>query len=268
MEERARAYVMAGVKPVFVFDGRRLPGKTCTDQARAERRLAAQALIDAELDGTTDLTQLRVAISAGAELPISIEPRTLKAAVAVNDAMNTAVLQALRAKGYTYIKAPYEADAQLACLDRLDMTQYTETVDSDLLVYGVRRVAIRARSRPGHARLFRLSRWTELTVANKEVKLLQLVRKWGTEVMPLFAVLAGCDMVHMRGFGPAVALAIMQGTANCSVAEIRACQTRTGRRPMTGMTLRSRRPPQPLPRSWPQRYLQPVISPWMETTCE
>ena len=52
VEERARAYVMAGVKPVFVFDGRRLPGKTCTDQARAERRLAAQALIDAELDGT------------------------------------------------------------------------------------------------------------------------------------------------------------------------------------------------------------------------
>ena len=73
VEERARAYVMAGVKPVFVFDGRRLPGKTCTDQARAERRLAAQALIDAELDGTTDLTQLRAAISAGAELPISIE---------------------------------------------------------------------------------------------------------------------------------------------------------------------------------------------------
>ena len=50
-------------------------------------------------------------------------------------------------------------------------------------------------------------------MANKEVKLLQLVRKWGTQVMPLFAVLAGCDTVHMRGFGPAVALAIMQGTA-------------------------------------------------------
>ena len=143
--ERARAYVMSGVQPVFVFDGRRLPGKAGTDEARAAKRLEAEAVVAAALDDSVDLSELQAAIAAGQELPVDIEDKTLKAAVAVDDHMNTTTLRALRRKGFRYIKAPYEADAQLACLDRLDITQYTETVDSDLLVYGVRRVAIRTR---------------------------------------------------------------------------------------------------------------------------
>ena len=63
--ERARAYVMSGVQPVFVFDGRRLPGKAGTDEARAAKRLEAEAVVAAALDDSVDLSELQAAIATG-----------------------------------------------------------------------------------------------------------------------------------------------------------------------------------------------------------
>ena len=45
-------------------------------------------------------------------------------------------LQACRGKDVDCIVAPYEADAQLAYLMKIGITQFTITEDSDLLVYG------------------------------------------------------------------------------------------------------------------------------------
>ena len=49
-------------------------------------------------------------------------------------------MQALRAEGVPYVVAPYEADAQLAYLERIGLVDGIITEDSDLLVFGCKNV--------------------------------------------------------------------------------------------------------------------------------
>jgi exonuclease-1 len=49
-------------------------------------------------------------------------------------------IQALRAESVAYVVAPYEADAQLAYLERIGLVDGIITEDSDLLVFGCRTV--------------------------------------------------------------------------------------------------------------------------------
>ena len=51
------------------------------------------------------------------------------------------MLQACRNKGVDCIVAPYEADAQLAYLNRIGVAQIIITEDSDLLLFGCERVS-------------------------------------------------------------------------------------------------------------------------------
>ena len=50
------------------------------------------------------------------------------------------ILQACRAKGIDCIVAPYEADAQLAFLNRKGIADVIITEDSDLLLFGCSKV--------------------------------------------------------------------------------------------------------------------------------
>lgn len=50
--------------------------------------------------------------------------------------------QACRKKAIDCIVAPYEADAQLAYLDKIGMAQLIITEDSDLILFGCTRVRI------------------------------------------------------------------------------------------------------------------------------
>jgi hypothetical protein len=52
--DRARVYLAHGIHPLFVLDGRRLPGKGGTDEQRAEKRLLASQAIDAALENLTE----------------------------------------------------------------------------------------------------------------------------------------------------------------------------------------------------------------------
>lgn len=49
-------------------------------------------------------------------------------------------VQAARAQGVDCIVAPYEADAQLAYLNKIGMVQAIITEDSDLLAFGCKKV--------------------------------------------------------------------------------------------------------------------------------
>ena len=50
--------------------------------------------------------------------------------------------QACRAKGVDCIVAPYEADSQLAYLNRIGIAQIIITEDSDLVLFGCERVGL------------------------------------------------------------------------------------------------------------------------------
>lgn len=49
-------------------------------------------------------------------------------------------VQAARARGVDYVVAPYEADAQLAYLNKTGIVQAIITEDSDLLAFGCKKV--------------------------------------------------------------------------------------------------------------------------------
>jgi hypothetical protein len=72
---------------------------------------------------------------------------SLKSSSVTNDTPRSAlslvlqcVVQALRAESVSYVVAPYEADAQLAFLERRGLVDGIITEDSDLLVFGCRNV--------------------------------------------------------------------------------------------------------------------------------
>lgn len=51
--------------------------------------------------------------------------------------------QALKTEGVSYVVAPFEADAQLAYLERIGLVDGILTEDSDLLVFGCRKVLLK-----------------------------------------------------------------------------------------------------------------------------
>ena len=60
--------------------------------------------------------------------------------VDVTPEMAFEVIQALKAAGVDFVVAPYEADAQLAYLEKHGIVDGIVTEDSDLLVFGCKKV--------------------------------------------------------------------------------------------------------------------------------
>jgi exonuclease-1 len=104
--------------------------------------------------------------------------------VDVTPVMALEFIKALRAAGVDYIVAPYEADAQLAYLERRGTIQGLITEDSDLLVFGCKTVLYKLNDQ---------GRCIELLQHNRnKCKSLQL----GTFTDAHFrqmAILSGCD---------------------------------------------------------------------------
>ncbi|KAI1170893.1 hypothetical protein F4777DRAFT_567547 [Nemania sp. FL0916] len=110
--------------PYVVFDGDFLPSKAGTEGSRSQRREEAKKL--------------------GLELLKAGKPSqaqdTLKKAIDVTPEMAREVIAALKRAQIPYVVAPYEADAQLVYLERHGFTDGTVTEDSDLLVFGAKRL--------------------------------------------------------------------------------------------------------------------------------
>jgi 5'-3' exonuclease len=205
---RVDTMLLKGVRPVLVFDGRKLAGKTVAAAQRSLAKLRAQALLDAQLD-----TAGRAALAAGT-LEVEIDPRTLKAVASVTEELITLVIDRLRsAPGLAYVVAPYEADAQLAYLARTGKVQYVFSEDADLIAYGCPRVLLKVNWATGEADLFEQSSLTEATAASRSAPLPKLLRKWsdtGAEMLEAYCVLQGNDCVKLEGWGPARALAALE----------------------------------------------------------
>ncbi|KAH8853049.1 Exonuclease 1 [Schistosoma japonicum] len=112
------------VKPILVFDGLDLPSKAETDLKRREAK---------ELNRKKAAEHLMKGNKAAAQ-------ECFERSVFVTSEMAYEVLRAARNIGVDCIIAPYEADAQLAYLNRTGYADFVITEDSDLLLFGCRQV--------------------------------------------------------------------------------------------------------------------------------
>ncbi|XP_060736326.1 exonuclease 1 [Tachysurus vachellii] len=116
-----------GVKPVLVFDGRNLPSKQEVEKARRERRQA-------------NLQRGKQLLREG---KVAEARDCFTRCVNVTPSMAQQVIKAARARGVDCLVAPYEADAQLAFLNKSGIAQAIITEDSDLLAFGCKKVILK-----------------------------------------------------------------------------------------------------------------------------
>ncbi|XP_034148803.1 exonuclease 1 isoform X2 [Esox lucius] len=116
-----------GVKPILVFDGCNLPSKQEVEKARRERRQA-------------NLQKGKQLLREG---KISEARDCFTRCVNVTPSMAHDVIKAARTRGVDCVVAPYEADAQLAFLNKAGIAQAVITEDSDLLAFGCKKVILK-----------------------------------------------------------------------------------------------------------------------------
>ncbi|XP_051579552.1 exonuclease 1-like [Myxocyprinus asiaticus] len=116
-----------GVKPILVFDGRNLPSKQEVERTRRERRQA-------------NLQKGKQLLREG---KISEARDCFTRCVNITPSMAHDVIKAARTRGVDCVVAPYEADAQLAFLNKSGIAQAVITEDSDLLAFGCKKVILK-----------------------------------------------------------------------------------------------------------------------------
>ncbi|XP_026525104.1 exonuclease 1 [Notechis scutatus] len=115
------------VKPILVFDGCTLPSKKEVEKTRREKR-------------QTNLLKGKQLLREG---KLSEARECFARSINVTHAMACEVIKAARAQGIDCLVAPYEADAQLAYLNKAGMVQAIITEDSDLLAFGCKKVFLK-----------------------------------------------------------------------------------------------------------------------------
>ncbi|XP_026141368.1 exonuclease 1 [Carassius auratus] len=116
-----------GVKPILVFDGRNLPSKKEVEKSRRERRQA-------------NLQKGKQLLREG---KISEARECFTRSVNITPSMAHDVIKTARMRGVDCVVAPYEADAQLAFLNKSGIAQAVITEDSDLLAFGCKKVILK-----------------------------------------------------------------------------------------------------------------------------
>ncbi|KAI2467367.1 hypothetical protein F4781DRAFT_402601 [Annulohypoxylon bovei var. microspora] len=157
-----------GITPYMVFDGGFLPSKALTEASREKRREEAKK---------TGFELLK----AGKPTQAHTE---LQKAVDVTPEMARHLIEELKKAGVPYVVAPYEADPQLVYLEQQGHVSGILSEDSDLLVFGAKRLL---------TKLDQYGRCIEINrrdfCACREVSL----TGWSDSQFRHMAILSGCD---------------------------------------------------------------------------
>ncbi|KAM0262498.1 hypothetical protein ACHAQJ_001752 [Trichoderma viride] len=121
---RVRMLKHFGVTPYMVFDGDYLPSKAATEVSRAKKREEKLKLAQEYL-------------KAGKSAQATQE---FQKCIDITPEMASALIQELKKMDIPYVVAPYEADAQLVYLERHGFVGGILSDDSDLLVFGAKRL--------------------------------------------------------------------------------------------------------------------------------
>ena len=165
---RVRMLIHFGVTPYLVFDGDYLPSKAATEDSRAKRREESKRLgLELHKLGKTSQAHLE-----------------LQKAVEVTPQMARQLIEELKLLDVEYLVAPYEADAQLAYLERNGIIDGIISEDSDLLVFGAQSL------------LTKLDQYGDCVEINRKdftaCREISLVG-WTDEEFRRMAILSGCD---------------------------------------------------------------------------
>ncbi|XP_046388369.1 uncharacterized protein LOC124157574 [Ischnura elegans] len=183
------------IKPILVFDGRYLPAKAATEKKRRQSR---------EQNRTKAAELLRQGRTAEAR-------RCLRSSVDVGPEMAVAVARACRSVGADCIVAPFEADAQLAYLNRSGLATAVITEDSDLILFGCTRV------------IFKLDLvGCGLEVTQDRIHLAMGVspERFSMDRFRQMCVLSGCDYLpSLPGIGLAKAKKFVNSTSSPDISQ-------------------------------------------------
>ncbi|KAM7204571.1 hypothetical protein V8F33_001535, partial [Rhypophila sp. PSN 637] len=169
---RVRMFKHFGVTPYVVFDGGYLPSKAKTEASRESRREASK--------------------KAGEELMRAGKParayQEFQKAIDVTPEMARLFIEELKKNRIPYVVAPYEADAQLVYLERQGLITGIVSEDSDLLVFGAKRLLTKLDQ---HGQCIEINRKDFCAV--REISLTQ----WTDDEFRHMAILSGCD--YLKG---------------------------------------------------------------------
>lgn len=171
---RVRMLIHFGVTPYIVFDGDYLPSKGGTEKERAAKRKESKRL---------GLELLKVGKTSQAHLE-------LQKAVDVTPEMARLFIEELKYHNIQYVVAPYEADSQLAYLERRGIINGILSEDSDLLVFGAK-CLITKLDKYGQCVEINRNHFT----ACREISLVG----WSDADFRRMAMLSGCD--YLPGIG-------------------------------------------------------------------
>ena len=124
---RIKMFRHYGVEPYVVFDGDYLPSKVHTEDSRESKRAE----------------YLSAGMRYYSQNQNSKATEQFQKCVDITPEMAYRFILALRKEGIAYVVAPYEADAQLAYLEKRGIIQAIVTEDSDLLVFGCKTLLIK-----------------------------------------------------------------------------------------------------------------------------
>lgn len=171
---RVRMVKHFGVTPYLVFDGDFLPSKARTEASRSKRRQDSRK---------AGLELLKAGKPSQAQLE-------LQKAIDVTPEMARSLIEELKKEGVHYVVAPYEADAQLVYLERHSIISGIITEDSDLLVFGAKRL------------LTKLDPYGNCVEVNRRdfcaVREISLTG-WTDDQFRQMAIFSGCD--YLEGVG-------------------------------------------------------------------
>ncbi|EDV30856.1 uncharacterized protein Dana_GF14831 [Drosophila ananassae] len=112
------------IKPILVFDGQHLPAKALTEKRRRESRKQSKEKA-AELLRRGRIEEAR---------------SHMRRCVDVTHDMALRLIKECRMRNIDCIVAPYEADAQMAWLNKADIAEFIITEDSDLTLFGAKKI--------------------------------------------------------------------------------------------------------------------------------
>lgn len=157
-----------GVTPYLVFDGDFLPSKAKTEASRAKRREESKKI-------GLELLRAGKPSQAYAELQKAID---------VTPEMARHLIEELKKADVPYVVAPYEADSQLVYLERQGLISGIVSEDSDLLVFGAKRLLTKMDQ---HGQCVEINRRDFCAV--REVSL----TGWTDTEFRHMAIFSGCD---------------------------------------------------------------------------